>query len=161
MSFAGLGGALGTVPVTWLADAIGWRGVFWCLAAATVVLSALVWLVVPDRRQHGALDLAEALGGIRRVFSSREFWRVVPLSAVTQSVFQAYHTLWTAPWLVDVAGFAPHDVPGAMLLIVLGIIPGYLLSGYATDVLGRRRIDKRSLFAIYTAAFILLQAVLV
>ena len=161
MSFAGLGGALGTVPVTWLADAVGWRGVFWCLAAATVALSAVVWLVVPDRRQHGALDLNEAIDGIRRVFASREFWSVVPLSAVTQSVFQAYHTLWTAPWLIDVAGFSPQNVPGAMLLIVLGIIPGYLLSGYVTDALGRRRIDKASLFAIYTAAFILLQAVLV
>ena len=161
MAFAGVGGALGTLPVTWLADAVGWRGVFWCLAACTLALSVVVWFVVPDRRQQCALDLAEALDGVRRVFTSRQFWYVVPLSAVTQSVFQAYHTLWTAPWLIDVAGFAPHDVPGAMLIVVLGIIPGYLISGYVTDTLGRRGVDKGKLYAAYTAAFILLQGVLV
>ncbi len=161
MAFAGLGGALGTLPVTWLADAVGWRGVFWCLAACTLTLSAIVWLVVPDRRQPGALDLAEALDGVRRIFTTRAFWYVVPLSAVTQSVFQAYHTLWTAPWLIDVAGFAAQDVPSAMLIVVLGIIPGYLISGYVTDMLGRRGVDKGKLFAAYTAAFIMVQGVLV
>ena len=43
----------------------------------------------------------------------------------------------------------------------LGIIPGYLLSGYVTDAVGRRGIDKGHVFAAYTAAFILLQFVLV
>ncbi|MCC6919367.1 MAG: MFS transporter, partial [Alphaproteobacteria bacterium] len=160
MAFAGVGGAVGTLPVTWLADIAGWRGVFLVLAGCTLVLAAIVWRVVPDRRPSRADDLREALDGVRRVFTAPAFWSVVPLSAVTQSVFQAYHTLWTAPWLVDVAGFAPADVPGAMLLVLLGIIPGYLLSGAVTDALGRRGIDKGKLFAAYTAAFIALQVVL-
>lgn len=160
MAFAGVGGAVGTLPVTWLADLAGWRGVFWVLAVCTVALSAMVWLVVPDRRLEKAESLGDALQGVRRVFTAPAFWAVVPLSAVTQSVFQAYHTLWTAPWLVDVAGFAPAAVPGAMLVILLGIIPGYLLSGFVTDALARRGFDKGTLFALYTASFMLVQGAL-
>ncbi|MBL8700581.1 MAG: MFS transporter [Alphaproteobacteria bacterium] len=158
MAFAGVGGAVGTLPVTWLADAVGWRGVFHVLTACALVLAAIVWRIVPDRRPATVSGLGEALDGVRRIFTARAFWAVVPLSAFTQSVFQAYHTLWTAPWLVDVAGFAPAEVPVAMLLVLLGIIPGYLLSGAVTDALGRRGVDKGTLFAVYTGAFILLQA---
>lgn len=160
MAFAGIGGAVGTMPVTWLADHLGWRVVFHVLAACTLVLAAIVWRVVPDRRPASVATIGEALDGVRRVFTARAFWSVVPLSAITQSVFQAYHTLWTAPWLVDVAGFRPDAVPGAMLIILLGIIPGYLLSGTATDALGRRGFDVRTLFAIYTGLFILVQMLL-
>lgn len=160
MAFAGVGGAVGTLPITWLADIAGWRGVFQVLAGCTLLLAVIVWRVVPDRRPSQAADLREALDGVRRIFAAPVFWSVVPLSAVTQSVFQAYHTLWTAPWLVDVAGFAPSDVPGAMLLVLLGIIPGYLLSGAITDAVGRRRMDKGKLFAAYTGAFIALQLLL-
>jgi predicted MFS family arabinose efflux permease len=160
MAFAGVGGAVGTLPVTWLADAAGWRGVFWTLAACCVVLSAVVWRVVPDRRAEIPQGLGEAFDGVRRIFTAPAFWAVVPLSAITQAAFQAYHTLWTAPWLVDVAGLAPADVPRAMLIVLLGIIPGYLLSGFVTDMLGRRGFDRTRLFAIYTAAFMLVQALL-
>jgi predicted MFS family arabinose efflux permease len=161
LSFAGIGGAIGTLPVTWLADTVGWRGVFWVLAAAAVCVSAIVWRAVPDRRPHTAQSLADALGGVREVLTSRAFWRVVPLSAATQAAFQAYHTLWTAPWLVDVAGFAQSAIPGAMLAILLGIIPGYLLSGLVTDLLSARGVPRARVFSLYAGAFIAIQAVLV
>lgn len=160
MSFAGVGGAIGTLPVTWLADAAGWRGVFWTLALCSVALSAIVWRAVPDRRPEQAQSLGDALDGVRQVFTAPAFWAVVPLSAITQAAFQAYHTLWTAPWLIEVAGMAPEAVPRAMLVILLGIIPGYLLSGFVTDALGRKGFDRGRLFAAYTASFMLVQAVL-
>lgn len=160
MASAGIGGAVATLPVTWLADALGWRGVFWVLCAATILLSVVVWLVVPDRRAGSKERLSDAFGGVRTVFASRAFWRVVPLSAATQAAFQAYHTLWTAPWLVEVAGFAPSAVPGAMLAILLCIIPGYVLSGTLTDLAGRRGLDKSLFFALYTAGFMALQLLL-
>jgi predicted MFS family arabinose efflux permease len=161
LSFAGVGGALGTLPVTWLADTMGWRGVFWVLAVAAVCISAIVWRAVPDRRPETAQSLADALGGVREVLTSRAFWRVVPLSATTQAAFQAYHTLWTAPWLVDVAGFPQSAIPGAMLAILLGIIPGYLLSGLVTDLLSARGVPRDRVFSLYAGAFIAIQAVLV
>jgi predicted MFS family arabinose efflux permease len=157
MSFAGIGAAIGTLPVTWLADALGWRGLFWLLGGVAVLLAGLVHAVVPRRDGGASGGLGEALQGVREVFAAPVFWRVVPLSATTQGVFQAYHTLWTAPWLVDVAGVAPDDVAGAMLIIVLGIMPGYILSGGATDALSRRGVSHRTIFASYTAAFMLLQ----
>ena len=160
MASAGIGGAVATLPVTWLADALGWRGVFWVLCAATIMLSAIVWLVVPDRRAGTNERLSDAMAGVRAIFASAAFWRVVPLSAATQAAFQAYHTLWTAPWLVEVSGLAPAAVPGAMLAILLCIIPGYVLSGTLTDLAGRRGLDKNLFFAAYTAGFMALQLVL-
>jgi len=161
MAFAGLGGAVGTVPVTWLADAVGWRGVFWVLAACSLVLAAIVWRAVPDRPAERAQTIRAALAGVRLVFVNRAFWAVVPLSAATQAAFQAYHTLWTASWLVDVAGLPQAAAPGAMLAILLGIIPGYVMSGTVADGLARRGFDRSRLFALYTGAFILLQIGLV
>ncbi|MFM8678815.1 MAG: MFS transporter [Alphaproteobacteria bacterium] len=160
MASAGIGGAVATLPVTWLADALGWRGVFWVLGAATVLLSAVVWVAVPDRRAGSTERLSDAFAGVRAVFSSPHFWRVVPLSAATQAAFQAYHTLWTAPWLVEVAGLPPSAVPGAMLAILLSIIPGYVLSGTLTDLAGRRGLDRSRFFAAYTAGFMALQLLL-
>jgi predicted MFS family arabinose efflux permease len=161
MAFAGLGGVAGTLPVTWLADAAGWRGVFWTLSAASLAVAALVWFAVPDRRPAQRQDLAAAFADVRRIVTARVFWRVVPLTAAAQAAFQAYHTLWTAPWLVDVGGVAAAAIPTAMLAILLGIIPGYLLSGAVTDRAAARGIDKGTLFAIYTGAFLLLQVALI
>jgi predicted MFS family arabinose efflux permease len=161
MAFAGIGGVFGTVPVTWLADAAGWRGVFWTLSAMSLAIAALVWAVVPDRRPAQQQSLGAALSDVRRILSSSAFWRVVPLAATAQAAFQAYHTLWTAPWLVDVAGYSQAAIPGAMLAILLGIIPGYLLSGAVTDHAAARGIDKGTVFATYTGAFLLLQGLLV
>jgi hypothetical protein len=124
------------------------------------MLSAIVWLVVPDRRAGTTERLSDAMAGVRAIFASADFWRVVPLSAATQAAFQAYHTLWTAPWLVEVSGLAPAAVPGAMLAILLSIIPGYVLSGTLTDLAGRRGLDKNLFFAAYTAGFMALQLVL-
>lgn len=161
MAFAGLGGVVGTLPVTWLADAFGWRGVFWTLSATCVTVAAIVWFAVPDRRPARTQSLSEAFLDVRRILVAPAFWRVVPLCATSQAAFQAYHTLWTAPWLVEVAGLPQAAVPGAMLAVLLGIIPGYLLSGAATDHAGARGIGKDTLFAAYTGAFIVLQAAIV
>jgi predicted MFS family arabinose efflux permease len=160
LAFAGIGGAFGTIPVTWLADALSWRAAFVVLAIATAAIAALVFLAVPDRRSEATTTLSQALAGTRLVFATPLFWRVVPLSAATQGAFQAYHTLWTATWLADVAGFEPGAIAAAMFIILLGIIPGYLLSGTLTDLAARHRIDKAGLYLAYCGAFIAVQCVL-
>ena len=156
MSFAGIGASFGTLPVTFLADAIGWRMVFALLSALTLGAAALVWFAVPDRMGPRE-DWRAALGGVRRVFASRLFWRVVPVSAATHGAFQAWSALWAAPWLREVAGYAPGQADAAMFAILLAITPGYLLSGWAPGALARFGIGLERVVSLYALAFIALQ----
>jgi predicted MFS family arabinose efflux permease len=164
MAAGGLGAMAATAPVEVMAGSIGWRGVFLVLAALCVLAATSIYFVVPREREDGhasRLSLTASLAGVGRVVTSPLFWRVAPLTVVSEGSFMAIIGLWAGPWLRDVGG---HDRVGAaelLLAVAAAMVAGFLLMGLAADRLARFGISSlqvavagMSLFAVTLAVIV-------
>jgi predicted MFS family arabinose efflux permease len=96
-----------TAPVEALLGPLGWRALFFGLAALSVVAAALIFLIVPERALPGHSEpLREQLRMVGRIFARVDFWRLAVPLVICQASFQALQGLWFAPWLADVHGLA-------------------------------------------------------
>jgi predicted MFS family arabinose efflux permease len=157
MACGAMGAGAGTLPIEWLLKIMHWRSVFGGLAAVTVMVSAYLWLAVPERTVHSGATLSQQLAGVRRVFSSPLFWKVVPATVMLQAVYLAYVGLWIAAWLRDVAGLDRDSTATSLFIVACSLVPGFLFSGVIADRLERRGIPLRTTFIVFCAAFMAVQ----
>jgi predicted MFS family arabinose efflux permease len=121
-----LGMVASTLPVQWLLPSLGWRGLFWSIAAlVALALLAIGWAVPDDgparpRTGHRA-------SGYGLVFRHPTFVRFAPLGFFLYGGLLAVQSLWAGPWLVRVCGWTPgaaarglFGINVAMLLAFLG-----------------------------------------
>ena len=138
MAVGGLGALTGTVPVEAALQVTDWRGVFVFLGALTLAAAAAIFVVVPERKSdYAPAPLRDQMGGVVKVFTSPVFWRIAPLTVAAQAAFLAIQSLWSGPWLRDVAGLGRADVANHLLLIAMAMIAGFLLMGLIAERLGR------------------------
>ncbi|GAB6054575.1 MFS transporter [Magnetospira thiophila] len=138
MAFGSLGALAATQPVEWVLGITDWRGLFWGVALVTLGVAALVWKVVPEKpstREPARLD--EILEGVGTVFTSPVFWRVAPLTFVSQASFLAIQSLWSGPWMRDVAGLERTDIGQNLLWIALAMMVGNVGFGTLATRLAR------------------------
>ena len=106
MAIASLGSVLVTTPVQWALPILGWRGVFWGLAAISVAVAAWIWFAVSEK--PGAVkrrSLKEEIAVMGSIFGSTKFWRYGPFPPLASLMNFVYMGLWAGPWMRDVAGF--------------------------------------------------------
>ena len=141
MAAGGMGALTGTVPVQAALAYTDWRGVFLVLSAATLLVAALIYFVVPRRDEGAAVDgsvsIKEQIRGIGQIFTSPVFWWVAPLAVASQAAFLAIQSLWSGPWLSDVGGLPRDQVATHLLLVAASMIAGYISMGVITDRLGK------------------------
>ncbi len=162
MAAGGLGALMATAPVEALLGFTDWRGVFWLLALATAVSSAAIYFVVPDgRHRHGDATFGDAVRGVGDVFKSPLFWRVAPLAVLSQAVFLSLQSLWSGPWLRDVAGLGRAEVAGSLMWIAVAMITGFLFWGAIAERLHKLYGIRPMNVAVFgMTAFIVVQIVL-
>ncbi len=162
MAAGGFGALSATVPVEAALQFTDWRGVFTVLAVLTLIASAAIFFVVPERQgSHSGEALGDQVRGIGRVYSSPLFWRVVPLTVTTQGSFMAIQSLWAGPWLRDIGGLERAAVADHLLLMAAAMVVGFIVIGAAAERLGRIGIRPITVGAIGMSAFIAAQAVIV
>jgi MFS family permease len=138
LAAGGFGALTATLPVEWALGVTDWRGVFLALAVLSAAIAAAVFFVVPARpRPASAVAGARPLAGIAEVFSSPVFWRVTPLTVVSQMTFMAIQGLWCGPWLRDLAGLDRGGVAGVLFWTAAAMTAGYVVIGFATERLAR------------------------
>ncbi len=139
MTAGGLGAVAGTVPVEMALGVTDWRGLFVILGCAVLAVAALLYLTVPRRASTESMPgtMAEQLAGVAEVFSSPLFWRIAPLTVASQCTFLGTQSLWSGPWLADVAGLGRDAVAETLLLIAVAMVGGFLAMGTIADRLGR------------------------
>jgi predicted MFS family arabinose efflux permease len=137
---AGMLGALTvTVPLEMLLRVWHWREAFLLIVAATVAVSLLLWLWVPERTARpSGQRLADQVGALRELFGDRAFRRLAVCVGTSQCAAVALQSLWIAPWLRDVAGYSAAEIARALLAITFAMAFGYLGFGRAADALIRR-----------------------
>ncbi|HVP09495.1 MAG TPA: MFS transporter, partial [Burkholderiales bacterium] len=128
-----------TVPLEYALRFLGWREVFEGISALTVVASALLWAVVPERDPHrrGGGPLMAQLREFAALAHDPAFWRVALCIGASQLAAVSLGTLWVATWLRDVGGLSRAEVARALLAFSLSMLAGYLGFGRAADALAR------------------------
>lgn len=153
MAFGGIGVMAASTPADLAVQEFGWRAVFLAMAAVTALVALAIWTVVPRRgeTQTGAAPepLGQQLKALGRIYTDREFWRVVPIITTTCGSHIAIQTLWAGPWLADVGGLERDAVALTLTLMAAAFTAGILGGGAMTDWV--RRFGHGPLFVMMLA----------
>ncbi len=158
MAAGGLGALAGTIPVEAALHVTDWRGVFLVLSGLTLVVAAGIFVFVPEHKSTvTGSSLREQVSGILRIFTSSLFWRVAPLTVMSQASFLSIQSLWSGPWLRDVAGLDRAAAANQLFFIAIAMISGFLFMGWAAERLSRRGIPPLTVAATGMSLFMLSQ----
>jgi predicted MFS family arabinose efflux permease len=135
-----------TLPVQWLLPLVGWRGLFWMVAAALALAMAMISLCVPKDAPRPRN--APRTGGYAAIFRHPTFVRLLPLGLVNYGGMIAVQALWAGPWLTDVAGWSPTDAAKGLFLINLSMLVAFMTWGAAMPRLAARGWTAQRLIGV-------------
>ena len=162
MLVAGTAGALtATLPVTLVLPLIGWRGVFWIVAALLLMVSAAIFFLLREVEHsfaHAAKGGTNAHGGgYRSIFGNAYFWRMGVLGLVNHGIFFALQTLWAGPWMTTVLGKTQQQTGEILFVFNLVLMLSYLALGWSAPRLVARGWNVHRLIALGIAGMVLAQ----
>lgn len=143
-----LGMVASTLPVQWLMPLLGWRGLFWLLAA--LVLLSMLGLVAlaPAWRQAADAPSPDAPSvGYREIWRHPYFRQMLPIGFFNYGGMVAVQTLWAGPWMVKVAGYTPAQSALGLFGINLCMLTAFWLWGVINPHLARRGLRAERLIA--------------
>jgi len=151
-----------TLPVQWLMPLVGWRPLFWGLAALVGLSIVLIAWAVPSWHGGHAAGGSAQPGSYREVWRHPYFRRMAPVGAVCFGGMVAIQTLWAGPWMIRVAGYAPLESATGLFIINALMLCTFLAWGLAMPWLTRKGLTADRLIALGTpASFIVLALVIV
>jgi predicted MFS family arabinose efflux permease len=146
-SAGAVGAMTATVPLEMLLRVWPWRDAFMLIVAATLAVSVVLWLWVPEksaqrrgdwREQRRGSEWGGLLRGLGELLADPAFRRIAICLGLSQFAAVALQTLWIATWLRDVAGYSQAEVARGLLAVNVAMIVGYMTFGRAADVVQRR-----------------------
>ena len=161
MAAGGLGALTATAPVEMLLGFTDWRGLFLGLSLLTLLTAALIFTLVPEHPEHrSSEDFPSQLRGLGSVFHSGLFWRLAPLTTLSQATALSVQGLWAGPWLHDVAGLDRQGVARGLLFIACAMVAGFLTLGGMAYRLSQWGVPPVAVTLVGMIIFMLVQALL-
>jgi MFS family permease len=162
MAAGGLGALAATAPVEAALEATDWRGIFLVLSVLTLLVAVAVFAVVPETPDKKKDQSFQAqLNGIKNVFTSRVFWRVAPLTTLSQASFLSIQGLWAGPWLKDVCGLERTAVATVLFWGAAAMVVGFIGLGMLAERLSRSGIGVLATSVAGMVAFMLAQSLVI
>jgi len=147
IAVGGIGGLTATAPVEALLGPLGWRALFYGLAALSAVAALFIAAVVPEKKLPSQGEsLARQAAAFRVVFASAGFWRIALPLVLTHAAYQALQGLWLAPWMYDIAGFDRAAVARHLFYGATAYAIGSVFFGAASDWLAQRGITHLTVY---------------
>jgi MFS family permease len=155
VAVAGLGSFASTVPLAWLSGLIGWRMSLILVGFVTLAMGAVIYLVVRDRpagRDWLGPPMAAPLGGrptevregllggMRRIFASKQFWPVPVWTFFGAGIFFSLAALWSGPYLIHVYGLTRTEAGAVLSMFAVGLIAGGPVQGVCANRFGRKPV---------------------
>lgn len=144
LAAGGLGALFGGAPSALVLASIGWRGLFALLAGLVLLAAFLLFLFGPRAKVSRGESLAAQIAGTRMVFRDPLFRRLAPIAIASQASMIALFSLWTGPWLGEVAGYSPERAGVMLSFLALGLICGFLVTGIAASRLAAVGISVKT-----------------
>jgi hypothetical protein len=136
------------LPVQWLLPVLGWRGLFWGLAACIVLaMGALAWRVPGWAAPAAPAGAAQPAVGYAQIARHPYFRQMVGIGFVFYAGMVAIQTLWAGPWMVNVTGATPAEAAQGLFGINLCMLVTFWLWGVANPHLARRGWSAERLIA--------------
>jgi MFS family permease len=144
------GAIFGQAPLRHLVESLGWRGTMTALAGVAVVLSILLFVLVPRRsvEQLTATNQAgssqtnatkkKLLDGLKSVSSNSQTWICAIIGFGLAATMLGFGALWSVPWLTTVHGYSTVQAGGIASMIFVGWAVFSPLVGWLSDKIGRR-----------------------
>jgi predicted MFS family arabinose efflux permease len=150
-----LGMVTSTLPVQWLVPVLGWRALFWCLAALVLLSMALIAWLVPRWVIAAATSAADAgspqatpvQSGYAAVWRHPYFLRLVPLGFFSYGGMIAMQTLWAGPWMVKVAGFSALEAATGLFWVNMAMLFTFWAWGLLNPWIAKRGLGPDRLMA--------------
>jgi predicted MFS family arabinose efflux permease len=136
-----------TLPVQWLMPLVGWRALFWGLAALVVMAMLLILWQAPQWQTDTAAADGQASEAVKpgygAVWRHPYFRKMAPMAFFIYGGMVAMQTLWVTPWMIRVAGFTPLQASGGLFGLNMAMLttfwawgmiyPGLARRGYTAD----------------------------
>ena len=131
----GLGSAgnlLGSTPLAYASQTIGWRMTFTGIAIAAAVAAGLIaWVVRDPVRAEPESGEHALIGGLLEIVSLRALWPILPITLVSYAVLLAERGLWVGPFLADVHHLDAVPRGDVVLMMATAMAVGALAYGPA------------------------------
>jgi predicted MFS family arabinose efflux permease len=152
-----VGNFLAGAPLAAAADSVGWRGAFTGIAALTVVVTAVAWILVRDRPGDD-VDARPArarlrVADVRAIVDNAEIWKALVIKAGLDSGHFLFFAVWAVPYLGQVYGLSRAGASTYVSISVVGFALGAPLLGVLSD---RVFMSRRIPLLLGTVAFALL-----
>lgn len=146
-----LGMVAATLPVQWLMPLMGWRGLFWALAALIVLSMVGIAAAVPPWRQAVVVPSggqgSATPPGYAFIWRHPYFRQMLPIGFVNYGGMVAVQTLWAGPWMVKVAGYTPQQSAAGLFGINVSMLGAFWLWGIVNPRLVQRGLAAERLIA--------------
>ncbi|WP_230976183.1 MFS transporter [Pseudothauera nasutitermitis] len=158
MAAGALGALTASAPVEAMLPLLGWRGVFWLIAAVAAGIALWIFAALPDETAQGPRDtLGQALLSVARIYASWGFLRYAGSSAFFTGGFMALQSLWAVPWLMNVNGLSLADAATQLLVLNFGMLAGQLAIGLFGTRLARSGVRPVNLMQVGFAGMLVVQ----
>jgi MFS family permease len=137
----GMSGAIfGQAPLRQVVESIGWRGTMGALGGIAVLLSILLFVLVPHRtREQRNLEAdVGILDGLKSVASNSQTWLCAVIGFGMAGILLSFAGLWGVPWLNSVHGYSTLQAAGITSMLFAGWAIFSPLMGWLSDRIGRR-----------------------
>ena len=137
-----MGMVASTLPVQWLIPLIGWRPMFWGLAALVLLSMLLIggqvpaWAAVTPTAAKLTPDAPKP--SYAEVWHNPYFRKLLPLAFFSYGGLVAMQTLWAAPWMTKVAGYSALEAAAGLFWINVAMLLTFWTWGLINPWLARR-----------------------
>ncbi|MBD9395731.1 MFS transporter [Acidovorax sp. ACV01] len=151
-----LGMVASTLPVQWALPLVGWRPLFWGLAALIALSMVVIAVWVPGWAaatpgahvaQPESGNSAAVPQGYAVVWRHPYFQRLAPLGFFVYGGMVAMQTLWAGPWMQRVAGYTPLEAATGLFWINVSMLCTFWTWGMVNPWLLRKGLGADRLMA--------------
>jgi MFS family permease len=155
-----LGMVASTLPVQWLLPVLGWRPLFWGLAAMVLLSMVVIAVQVPGWRAQPIGTTGEK-GSYAEVWRHPYFRKMLPLGFFNYGGLLSIQTLWAVPWMIRVAGYTPVQAATGLFWINVAMLMTFWSWGLLNPWLVRRGMDAERLIALGLPASLIVLAIII
>lgn len=166
---ANAGSLLSATPLAFAVDALGWRISYYVIAAYSLVMAVLCWLVVRDKPSDVGLPSMEEIemqegqrasalsaapmrigDSVIQVLKNTNTWWPFLVASSVYGVFMAFMGIWGVPYFMQIHGLTRVEASNFIMFMAVGNMVGGPIIGFASDRIGLRKKP----FTIITAFFL-------
>ena len=157
----GLGLMVGTAPVEAALHFITWRDVHLIVAGFLLIAAMVILIIVPAKQaESSGITLLKQIKAFAVILKSLHFWRAAPLMMSVVGIYAGISTLWSGPWLQDVAGISGAAAANILLFLAAAFVLSGLLTGWLTSLVKRVGLNPMGFVASTAGLFTLVLVVL-